>query len=348
MKKLFLLIILSIIPKVSASTIVMETDTNKILYADNIHNVRSVASISKVMTAIIALENGNLDEEITIGDEIDGAYGSAIYIKKGEVLTLRDLLYGLMLRSGNDAALAISHNISGSVTDFVKLMNEKAKELGMKNTTFNNPSGLDNDKGNYSTCYDMAILSSYAIKNSEYRKIVGTKKYKLKTNMNTYIWENKNRLLKEYKYSVGGKTGYTINAKRTLVTNAIKDDLSLTIVTLNEGDDFNKHKALYEEYFKEYKSVKILKKGNLDIVDENYYKNRKFYINSDFSYPIKDDSILLKIELIKKTNIKDNDKVGVIKVLINNEEVYETDIFISIKKEKITLIELLKKILNGK
>ena len=156
MKKIFILFILLFpfnmlaIETSATSAILMDTDTNTILYEKNIHDVRSVASISKIMTSVIAIESGKLDELVTIGDEIDAAYGSGIYIQKGEELTLRDLLYGLMLRSGNDAALAIANYVGGSVEEFVNMMNEKAKELKMNNTTFNNPSGLDQEKGNYS------------------------------------------------------------------------------------------------------------------------------------------------------------------------------------------------------
>ena len=165
MKKILVLLLLLIPIKVGAietsatSAILMDQDSNRILYAKDIHNVRSVASISKIMTAIVAIENGKLEKKITIGDEIDKAYGSGIYIKKGEKLTLENLLYGLMLRSGNDAALAIAHNVGGSVSKFVEMMNEMANKIGMKNTTFNNPSGLDEEDGNFSTAYDMALLT---------------------------------------------------------------------------------------------------------------------------------------------------------------------------------------------
>ena len=185
MKKMVVLLILFLIPmktmalETSATaSILMDTDNNRILYANNIHKVRSIASISKIMTAIVAIESGKLDETVTVGDEIKKAYGSGIYIQIGENIKLLDLLYGLMLRSGNDAALTIASYVGGNVDEFVKKMNEKAQEIGMKNTVFNNPSGLDQEKGNYSTAYDMAILTSYAMKNETYRKIVSTKNYK--------------------------------------------------------------------------------------------------------------------------------------------------------------------------
>ena len=130
----------------ATSAILMDTDNNIIIYEKNIHNVRSVASISKIMTAVLAVESGKMDDKIVVDDVISSAYGSAVYIQRGEELTLRDLVYGLMLRSGNDAALAIAHCVSGSVEDFVNLMNKKANELKMTNTLFNNPSGLDEEK----------------------------------------------------------------------------------------------------------------------------------------------------------------------------------------------------------
>ena len=152
-----------------------------------------------------------------------------------------------MLRSGNDAALAIAKYVGGDVETFVKMLNEKAREIGMKNTTFNNPSGLDEKKGNMSTAYDMALLMSYAIKNDEFKKIVGTKKHTVKTNMNYYSWTNKNKLLFNYKYTTGGKTGFTEIARRTLVTSASKNNINLVAVTLNDGNDFYDHINMYEE-----------------------------------------------------------------------------------------------------
>ena len=168
----------------ATSAIMMDMDSNRILYSQNIHNIRSVASISKIMTAHVAIKYGDINKEVTIGDEILKAYGSGIYIKQGEKMTLLDLLYGLMLRSGNDAALSIAKNVSGSTDKFVQKMNEEAKRIGMKNTTFNNPSGLDEEEGNYSTAYDMALLMSESMKDKTFREITKTKTYKLKTNKN--------------------------------------------------------------------------------------------------------------------------------------------------------------------
>lgn len=337
MKKLLLLILLLIPFKISAittsatSAILMDMDSNRILYGYNINDQRSVASISKVMTALIAIESGKLEDKVKIGSEIDKSYGSGIYIKKGEVLTLRDLLYGLMLRSGNDASYAISNYVGGNNEKFVSLMNKKANDLNLKNTVFNNPNGLDEDKGNYSTAYDMAIIMSEAMKNKDFRQIVKTKKYNLKTNMNTYIWHNKNKLLKMYKYATGGKTGFTKKARRTLVNTASKDGLNLVAVTLNDGNDFIDHKNLFEYGFNNYKSYDILKKGNIEILDDTYYKNYDFYIKEDFKYPLtrdEKDLITIKFNLEKIRKVKNNMKVGNVCVYLGDLMIYKEDIYI--------------------
>lgn len=321
----------------ASSAILMDMDSLRILYSKDIHNVRSVASISKIMTCIVAIESGKLEENVTIDDEILSAYGSGIYIKQGEQLKLIDLLYGLMLRSGNDAALAIANYVGGSVDNFVVMMNEKAKEIGMKNSMFNNPSGLDAKEGNYSTAYDMALLTSYAMKNETYRKIVGTKKYVLTTNMNTYVWYNKNKLLKTYKYTTGGKTGFTEKARRTLVTTASNNNLNLVVVTLNDGNDFQDHKNLYEEAFENYSSYKILKEGVINIYDDNYYIDKELYIKDSFSYPLKNDekkNLYLKIELNRNSEINDGEIVGNVKVINESKELYQTEIYVKSYEKK--------------
>lgn len=350
MKKIaLLLIILMIIPfKVMAfasggqCTILMDQDSKRILYAKNINTVRSVASISKIMTAVLAVESNKLDDVVEMGDEITSAYGSAIYIKVGEKMKLLDLLYGLMLRSGNDAALAIANYVGGSVDAFVEQMNQKAKMIGMKNTTFNNPSGLDSDKGNYSSAYDMAILTSYAMKSEIYKKVVSTQNYIVKTNMNTYVWTNKNKLLTTYEYTTGGKTGFTEIAKRTLVSTATKDNLNLVVVTLNNGNDFSEHVSLYEEAFEIYDRYDILNKGIINIYDEKYYQNYNLYLKNNFIYPLNSqekDTILLKFEVEKKRNIKIEDKIGKVKVMIGDKKVYEDFVYIKdvkvVKKKNI-------------
>lgn len=339
MKKIFLLFLLIpfnvfAIETNAHSAILMDMDSNRIIYEKNIHDVRSVASISKIMTAVLAIESGKMDDNIIIGEEIKQAYGSGIYIQVGEEITLRDLVYGLMLRSGNDAALAIANYVGGDVDSFVIMMNNKAQEIKMTHTTFNNPSGLDQENGNYSTAYDMALLTSYAMKLDEYKKITGTKNYKLKTNKNTYDWTNKNKLLKIYKYTTGGKTGFTEKAKRTLVTTASKDNLNLVVVTLNDGDDWNDHKKLFEYGFNNYTNINILTKGKMNIYNEKYYKEYELYIKNDYNYPIMNNeknNLLLTYELYKK--IPKNEKIGEIKVKLGDKVLHSEPIYIKDKPQ---------------
>ena len=320
-------------PVVHASSMIgYDMDTKQILYSDNIHEIRPVASISKIMTAILACESGKLDDTVIIGDEINKAYGSGIYIRIGEEMTLRDLVYGLMLRSGNDAAFSIAKYVGGSVDNFVLMMNNKAKELGMNDSTYNNPNGLDDKGGNLSSTYDMAILTSYAMKNDEYKKITSTKKHTVKTNMNYYSWTNKNKLLFSYKYTTGGKTGFTKIAKRTLVTTASNKNMNIVIVTLNDGNDFSNHKNLYERLFKEYTGYDILKKGDISIA--NLKDKNRYYILEGYKYDLKDidkDNVKIKFDLRKE----ENNNIGKVNVYLYDKKMFTTDVYIERKKGNI-------------
>lgn len=321
------------------SAILMDTDTNRILYSKNINEQRSVASISKIMTAVIAIESGKMDDIVKVGDEIDKSYGSGIYIEKGEEISLRDLVYGLMLRSGNDASYAIANYVAGD--KFVELMNKKAKEIGMKNTIFNNPNGLDEEEGNYSTAYDMALLTSYAVKLDEYKEIVGTKQHIVKTNKRTYLWINKNKLLFSYEYTTGGKTGFTQRAKRTLVTTASRDELNLVVVTLNDGNDFLDHKRLFEYGFDNYYRQQLLKKGSINLHDKVYYGKYNLKINNDYSCVLdNNDKVFLQFDLY---NEPVTGKTGEVKIIVNGETIHKEDIYAEkITKKKKSLFERLK------
>ena len=243
-------------------------------YANNYNEARSVASISKIMTAIIAIENANIYKEVIILKDGCNIPGSSIYLKENEKYQLIDLLYGLLLRSGNDAAISIALAVSNSVDLFVDLMNQKAKELTLTHTIFSNPTGLDEyDIGNISSCLDMAILYSYCMQNEVFSTIVSTKKYKNYT--------NKNKLIHSYPYCTGGKTGYTKKAKRTLISSACKDDIDIIIVTLNLGNDFAFHKEIYEHYFSNYTAIKILNKGENSFDNTIFYSDKNYYFITD-------------------------------------------------------------------
>ncbi len=352
MKKILFLLVLLIPLNVNAfntnakGAILMDTDNNRILYAENAHYTQSVASISKIMTAIVTIENIDIKKTITVGDEILKAYGSGIYVKQGEKITIEDLLYGLMLRSGNDAALVLAKNVAGSTEKFVTKMNEKARILGMNDTEFNNPSGLDEEKANISSAYDMALLMSYAMQNEDFKTITGTKVRTVKTNKNVYKWHNKNKLLNTYKYTTGGKTGFTKKAKRTLVSTASKNGLNLTVVTINDGSDWKDHTLLYEEAFKKYTSYTFLNKGNISILGETYYKNNTLYTKQDFKYPLLEnekDAVTLKYKLEKNRKYKNGDKVGTVNLYIGDKKVNSQNIYVNKEKTKAqTLYQKIK------
>lgn len=309
--------------------ILMDQDSGRVLYAKNISKQKLIASTTKIMTAVLAIESNQLDDVVTIDESILKAYGSNIYIQLGEEISLRDLVYGLMLRSGNDAALAIANHLGG-LDYFVKKMNEKAKEIGMSKTNFINPHGLDEKTSNISTAYDMALLTKYASQYDEYRTIAGTKKHIVKTNYKTYAWTNKNKLLTAYKYTTGGKTGYTEKSKRTLVTTATKGNLNLIVVTLDDGNDWNTHKTLYEYGFNNYHNYRVLNKKTFE-VDSDYYQD-KLYIEGDYYYPLlknETNNMSIKIRLQKISRYKDKDEVGVAAIYYKDELVHEEKIYIS-------------------
>ena len=317
----------------ASSAILLDMDSGRILYQKDIHNPRLVASITKIMTAVLAIENGNLDDVVTVGEEVLTMYGSNIYIQLGEKMTLRDLLYGLLLRSGNDAAIVIGTYIGGSEEKFVEMMNKKAKDIGMINTVYHNCHGLDEVTKNYSTAYDMAVLSSYANNLDVYREISGTKKWTTSTENKSYVWHNRNKLLSLYEFATGGKTGYTPSAGRTLVTTASKDNLNLTAVTLNDPNEYISHEDMYEYGFNTYKPYLIVDKNNFD-VDDSFYKD-EIYVKESFSYPLTDQesgSVSVVVELLKLKEYKNNDKVGEVIVTMDRDEIFREGVFVKVKE----------------
>lgn len=286
------------------NAVLIEQNSGRILFQKNADEVRRIASITKIMTAILAIESGKLNEMVTVSDRAIRAEGSSIYLKAGEKIKLEDLVYGLMLRSGNDAAVAISEHVGGSLEGFVFLMNQKAEEIGMSRTHFANPHGLDDSKDHYSTAYDMAVLTRYAMMDPTYRKISGTKIHRAPNPNEKWdrVWRNKNRLLTEkYKYSTGGKTGYTKLAKRTLVSTAAKGDMNLIAVTLNANDDWNDHISMFENAFNQYNLVEIIKPGIITKINDSFYKKR-VYVENSVVYPItanEESKISIQYKLIK-------------------------------------------------
>lgn len=238
------------------NAVLIDQLTGTVLYGKKADEKQSIASITKVMTAIIAIESEEMDQKTRASRRAIYTEGSSIYLEQGEKMSIEDLVYGLMLRSGNDAAVAIGEHIGGSVEGFVYLMNEKAEWLGMTNTSFANPHGLEADD-HYSTAYDMALLMRYALDNSYFKKVSKTTNHQAKTR--SYAWQNKNKLLTSYyKHCTGGKTGFTKKAGRTLLTSAEKDNVELIAVTLNAPDDWNDHISMFEWGF-EHEGVTVNK-----------------------------------------------------------------------------------------
>ncbi|WP_411504218.1 D-alanyl-D-alanine carboxypeptidase family protein [Brevibacillus centrosporus] len=229
-------------PGLSAeSAALIDVASGRILYSKNGSKKMRIASLTKTMTAIVAIESGKLDQVVTVPPEAVGVEGSSIYLKRGEKLTLEELLYGLMLRSGNDAAVTIATAVGGSLPGFVYMMNEKAALIGMEHSNFTNPHGLDDSNMHYSTAEDMVKLSAYALRNPVFRQIVSTK-------VKDISWEgeqwdrrllNKNKMLHLYNGADGVKTGYTKLAKRCLATSATREGRQLATITLNASDDWN-------------------------------------------------------------------------------------------------------------
>jgi len=243
----------------AAAGIVMDMKTGRILFEKNAYRKMPIASTTKIMTAILAIEMGNLDDIVTVSKRASSIGGSVINLRAGEEIKLKDLLYGLMLRSGNDAALAIAEHIGGSVENFVEMMNYKAKLLGARNTNFVTPHGLDRE-GHYSTAYDLAVITRYALQNPLFSQIVGTKNI-IAGSRNLY---NTNEMLDLYPGADGVKTGYTGQAGRCLVTSATRDGQRYISVVLNcptRAQRAQSSKKILDYAFNNYKPYTLLKSG---------------------------------------------------------------------------------------
>ncbi len=241
----------------AASAILVDAASGRVLYSLNAQEERLIASTTKIMTAIVVLECGiDLDQVVEITDEFANVEGSSMYFVTGDQLTIRALLYGLMLCSGNDAATALAVACAGSEEAFVVWMNNKASELGMSHTSFANPHGLDAE-GHYSTAEDMAKLMIYAMQNEEFVKITGTRYIE----MEGFSMTNHNKLLRMYEYCIGGKNGYTQASGRTLVTCAEKDGQRLVAVTLCDQDYWDDQIAMYNYGFSHWPTVTLCSVG---------------------------------------------------------------------------------------
>ena len=307
-------------PELSAhSAVLMCADTGDILYEKNADERMLIASTTKIMTAIVTLENCGLDEAVDIKPEYCAVEGSLMYIKPGESYTVRELLTGLMLVSGNDAALALAYHTAGSLEAFAALMNEKAEELGMENSAYKNPHGLD-ELGHYSTAHDLAVLAAYCMENVDFADIVSEKS----CTVGDLTYVNHNKLLWECEGCLGIKTGYTKASGRSLVSCCERNGMRLICVTLGAPDDWNDHKKLYDEGFSGYSLIRFDSdsfRKELDIISGT--------ISRSFAVPEKPVCVLtaegdsIRTELYMPRLIfagfLEGEKVGELRVFVNGE-----------------------------
>lgn len=303
--------------------ILMEASSKRVLEGKNINKRYLTASICKVLTGIIVIENCNIDDYVLVTQETIEQEGSKIYLTLNDMITVRDLLYGLLLRSGNDCAYLLASYVCGSENGFANLMNRYAKEIGMKNSTFSNPSGLDSKCLNYSTPYDMALLMCYAMKNKVFREIVSSKNHFSETidNQKLYFY-NKHKLVQRYEYVIGGKTGYTEKSGRTLVTYASKNNMELVCVTFKSNNDWNEHMSLIDNGFKEYQMKSVLSSGIIR-VDKDYKVTP--YLKSSITLPLKkSEKPVVNVYLL---NNPTEEVIGELKVFIDNNIVFNENIY---------------------
>ena len=311
-----------------------DANTGALLYGKNEDVPLPMASTTKIMTALVVLENFDITKTVTVPRMAQGIEGSSMYLKEGERFTVRELLYGLLLSSGNDAAVALAHTCSGSVDAFVQMMNEKAAQLGLENTHFDNPHGLSSQT-HYTTARELSQIAAYAMKNEEFAKIVSTKSTyipKTQEREGRYL-SNHNKLLYMYPDTVGIKTGYTIAAGRCLVSAVKRGDATFIAVTLNDRNDWRDHSALYDFAFENFESKKIVSKNTPFFVfcnSENTQEIRgvcesDVYLTYEKGKDVKTE-VEIKIEKTSAYLAKSGEKIGTATLFANGEMFYSCDL----------------------
>lgn len=310
-------------PDVSAeSAILMDAKTGTVLFKKNADNKMLVASTTKIMTALIVIENCSPEDVVEIKKEYTLVEGSSMYLREGEELTIRELLYGLMLSSGNDAATALAYHVSGSIEAFAELMNDKAAELGLQNSSFKNPHGLDTD-GHYSSARDLAIITAAAMENKLFEEIASTKSIAIAGRS----LSNHNKMLWNYEGCLGVKTGYTMAAGRSLVSCAERDGLRLICVTLNDPDDWDDHTALFDWGYENFEYVSLVtpqEEITKIPVISGYEESVAARAETGLALLIKKDDVLAKNVKLPKflyATVTEGDIIGEIVYTLNGEEV---------------------------
>lgn len=315
---------------------VMESSSKRVLKSKNMSAKLAMASTTKIMTAITALENcPDLDQVFEISPKAVGVPGTSLYLRKGEKFSTRQLLYGLMLVSGNDASVAIGEHVSGSLEEFVKLMNQTAIKIGATNSHFDNTHGLDS-KTHYTTAYDLALITSYAMQNDTFKEIVSTKNTKI-TNSDgkTRYLKNKNKLLNSFEGCNGVKTGFTDDAGRCLVSSAEKDGMNVVCVVLNCQPMFEECSNLMGQALSEYRLYDLTSFYNLPksiCVTNGRTDKAQVGTMGHYYYPLKESEVKAiqidyQIEQKLEAPVEKGQEVGVVKIYLDKNLLFCEKIF---------------------
>lgn len=331
-------------PDISAqSAALIDVESGRLLLEKNSTKRMRIASLTKIMTAIVAIEHGNINDLVKTSDNAYGKEGSSIYLKRGETLRLEDMLYGLMLRSGNDAAVAIAEHVGGSVEGFAHLMNEKARYIGMTQSHFTNPHGLDDSNNHYSTARDMALLTAYALRNPVFKKIVSTKVKNIPNQGEK--WDrrllNKNKMLHMYQGADGVKTGYTKLAKRCLASSATRNGQQLAVIVLNAPDDWDDSAKWMDYGFSHYPKTELVKMKEAVKVKDEEQSEKTYYAIRSFSYPLHAE----EKEDIKK-EVKFIDHKPMIEMKLKNQVIGRVPLEASQKAEETMKYNLAYRFMN--
>lgn len=315
---------------------VMEASSGRVLYSKNMDAQLPMASTTKIMTAITAIENCNdLDEKFEISPKAVGISGTSLYLRKGEAFSIRELLYGLMLISGNDASVAIGERVGGNCKNFIEMMNSTAKKIGATNSHFDNTHGLDS-KTHYTSAYDLALITSYAFNNEVFREIVSTKNTKIvNAEGKTRYLKNKNRLLNSLDGCNGVKTGFTDDAGRCLVSACERDGMQLVCVVLNCGPMFEESASLLEKGFAEYKMVDITKDydfAKFVKVEDGIKEFVEVGTKENFSYPMREGeekkiAYIYKLPNSLLSPVEKDKEIGEVKVYFGNDLLFSEKIY---------------------
>lgn len=340
-----------IIPNVTAkAAIVMEASTGKVLYEKNGEERHYPASTTKMMTLILALENGNMDDMVTVSDNAANTEGSSMDLVAGEQVKMRDLLYGIALVSGNDATVAVAEHLSGSVDNFAKLMTQKAHAIGAVNTNFVNSSGLP-DPNHYSTAHDLALIAAYGYKNPAFAEIVGCRYQAVSREGWRQELCNENKMLRTYEGGNGVKTGYTIAAGRCLVSGAKRGNVQLIAVVLNSPDMWEDSTALLDFGFSQIQTLDVFREGDaLKTIKVIHGKKDfvKVVAGQSLSVPLLSSNdrsrfkTVFELPDVVQAPIQQGQKIGTAKVMYQNKEIARIDLLAAESIDQKSLRELLQ------